>query len=240
MNDDMRGHNKPPEPTPLERAAQLIEAANEGLRTITRIDDDETGGRCQGFVDQLRDAQADLEAERKARIEPLQAAIDLVRMEYRELLELIELARAGLQPLLDDYLERKATKLREQAEQRSVAARLAQVEADRRRRIADQLGATLQDKLDARRAQERADELGELAKKRSRASIKGEWSERAMSQRSHWSAEITDPQTAVAYYATKPEVIEAVRKLASADARRLKDAGAAPPGIRFVEKKKAQ
>lgn len=243
MTDDdfMLGHNMPPEPTVLDRCREIIAAANAGIRSIKVIDNEEVAGRCQGFVSQLRETQADLEAARKAEIDPLQAAMAAIREKYVDPLALITLARAALQPLLDDWLERKRIKLADEKAKQQADAVAAQAAADRLRRNAEQAEATLQQRLEARRAQERADALADTASKPvQRAQIKGEFNpERAMSQRPQWRAEITDAALAAAVYASRPEVIEALTKAASADARRLKDTAAAPPGVRFIETRRA-
>ena len=60
------GHNRPPEPTPIERASELVAAADTWLTTVEAIADAEQAGRAQTFVDQLRANRADLDAARKA------------------------------------------------------------------------------------------------------------------------------------------------------------------------------
>lgn len=241
MNDlPPRDHNQPQETTTLDRVAEIIAAANSGIRDILQINDEETAGRCQGFVDQLRETKADLEAARKAEMAPHDEAIKAIRARYGDHLALLELARTKLQPLLDDWLDRKSAQLVDAKAKQQADAIAAQANADRLRRQAELPGSTLQQQLEARRAQEQADTVADKAAKPvARAQIKGEWSDRAMSQKATWSAEITDVDKAFAIYRNHPDIKATLTKLASADARRLKDAAAAPPGCVFKQTNKA-
>src|ERR1700733_3632931 len=55
------GHNRPPEPTPIERASELVANANLWLTTVEEINDADRAGRAQTFVNQLRGNRDDLD-----------------------------------------------------------------------------------------------------------------------------------------------------------------------------------
>lgn len=246
FDDDLppRDHNVPPTDAML-RTAELIKATNEAMASSAAIYDAETAGRYQGFVTQLRDAKADLEAEMKAAREPHDRAIAAIRARYADSIALIELARTKVQPRIDGWLallQRRA----DDAKQRKVdAANEAQREADQLALLANKPDATIEQQLAAKRAQEEADKARYAANRTpKRAAIKGEWSPRAMTLKKYWAARIVDEDKAIRHFISEPTVraaaLGAILKLCRKLAVETKDAGQAPPGIEFTTTEKAQ
>lgn len=238
MNDDMRGHNLPPEPTPRERAEALVANCNRWMVESPEIASAEQAGRLQGFIDQLRLARTDVEAELKARRAPHDAAIAGLKMAYHEPLNLLGIALAKAKGLADGWLGKEKTRLAREATERARAADEAAATAARAREAAERAGATVESAAVAAKAEADAAVAIEAASKPvGRAQIRGELSSRAMSQRAVWSAVITDEQKALRHYARHIEVraaaLEAIRKIATREAKQIKSETGSPPGIAF-------
>lgn len=237
-------HNRPPSEA-LLRTDDLIKAANAALLTVHMIRDDETAGRFQGFVDQLRDAKTDLEAERSSATEPHDLAIAAIRLQYKDPLALIELARIRLQPLLDNWLQTLKQRAEDKRRAAAAEAQAKQAEADRATQMAEAAGSTIEQQLAARRAQEAATAAAtKLKRAPARPAIRGEFSDRAMSLRTYWSASVDDEDAALEHFREHPEVraaaLAAIRKLCRNLAIQFKDEAQAPPGVRFIKSEKAQ
>ncbi len=244
MNDDMRGHNQPPEPTPRERAEALVANCNRWMVESPEIASAEQAGRLQGFIDQLRLARTDVEAELKARRAPHDAAIAGLKMAYHEPLNLLGIALAKAKGLADGWLGKEKTRLAREATERARAADEAAAVAARAREAAARAGATVESAALAAKAEADAVAAIEAASKPvERAQIRGELSARAMSGRTTWRAEIVDEQKALKHFSRHPEIraaaLAAVVKVATRQAKETKNEAAAPPGCRFVHAEKA-
>ena len=250
MTDDIddvlppRDHNRPPSEAIL-RTLDLIKAANAGIAATPMIRDAETAGRFQGFVDQLRDAKADLDAELAAERKPHDDAIAAIKARFADALALIELARTKLQPLLDNWLDTLRQRAEDQRQRKIEQAQELQAEADQLRALAERPNATIEQQLAARRAQEAATNALYVAQRRpTRAAIKGEFSNRAMSMRTYWAAQIVEPDIAIVHFRDHPDVraaaLGAILKVCRKLAIEAKDEAKAPPGIKFVKTERAQ
>jgi hypothetical protein len=243
MTDAGPGHNQPPSEL-FERNAELIANVNRWLKERPVIRTDEEGGLADDFIGQLRENRDDVEAALKAEREPLDAALFAVRAKYREPMELLDLSIRKLRAMATAFLEAKKARLAEEDRKRREAARAAQEEAERLSREAMKPGASVETTLAASRAHEAAEKAAAAATKGpKRARIKGDYSAKAMTLTTRWRAEVVDDVKALAHFAEHPEVriaaLEAIRKVASAMARDLKDESAAPPGIKFVKEERA-
>jgi hypothetical protein len=243
MNDaPSLGHNQPP-PDPFDRADELIANANKWIKERPEITDEEQAGACQLAIDQLRKVKEDLEADQKSRREPLDLAIAALRIQFRDPLMKIGIAMTRLQEISSAWLSKKRDRLAaEKAEQERIAA-----EARERANAAIEAAVTapsVEHDLEARRATEDALRASKLAAKPvPRAQVRGDYSEKAMSLRATWHAEVIDEKAALKSYAKDPDVrrvclAEALR-LASKLAREKKREDAAPPGFRFWKTEKA-
>jgi hypothetical protein len=238
------GHNRPPAPTPLDRAGELVANANRWVAERPSISDEETAGLGQGFVQQLRDCRADLEAALEKEREPLDLALYAVKVRYKDPLAMIDIALGKMGALLAPFLKAKDDRLRAEAEQRQRLADEAQQRAEHALERARATG-TVEDQL----AMERAAEEAEAARKAAgrpakRAQVKGDYAPRAMSLKTYWHAEVTDADAALAHYGNDASVrlaaLAAATKIASALARELKDERRAPPGFKFVKREVPQ
>lgn len=237
------GHNRPPADCIL-RAGDLVETANRWLAERPVLKSEEEAKLCDSYIGQLRDSRADLIAARNAERAPHEAALAAVNERYADPCELVEIALRRILPLATDWLQRLRDK---QAAER---ARL-QAEADAAKRKAEQLqaeaeraGAPVQATLAAERAEEAAAKAASAAKwAPTKARVKGEYSDRAMSLHGYWSARIADEDKALAHYRDNEEVraaaLAACLKIAKRQSRRIKDAAAAPPGVVFFVKEQA-
>src|SRR5205809_4100339 len=112
MNDMPRGigDNQPP-PDPIGRAGALIANANRWIAERPEIIDAEMAGIAQDFVVQLRENREALDAALKAEREPLDKAIGVIRLKYRDPLELIGIAYTRMQQKLKPWLDREQARL---------------------------------------------------------------------------------------------------------------------------------
>ena len=246
MSDDLppRNHNQPPEPTPVERGAELVANCNRWSAEVPKISDAEQAGRAQAFVDQLRAQTADVEAELKKEREPFDIEIAMLRTKYHQPLMLLGIALDRMKALASDWLDREKARIAREATERRQRAAEAEAAASAAREAAARSGATVEAEAAAREAEDEADALRAAALKPvERPQIRGEFSPRAMSLRVNWRAVITDEQKALKHFAKHPAIraaaLAAIVKLESEHARKVKDATLAPPGVRFDKEEKA-
>ena len=236
------GHNQPPL-DPFDRADELVANANKWIKDRPEIEDEEQAGACQLAIDQLNKVKEDLEAEWKARRQPHDLAIVALRTQFRNPLELIGIAKTRLQEISGAWLSKKRERLAAEKAERERIAGEAQRMATTLASFAKADG-TVEAELAAKRAAEDAAKASKVAAKAvPRAQVRGDYSEKAMSLRDRWHAEITDEKAALKSYAKDPDVrrvclAEALR-LASKLAREKKREDAAPPGFRFWKTEKA-
>lgn len=236
-----RDHNLP---TPLDRAAALIDTANRWRLERPAIVDDEQAGVADEFVTQLRKSRDELRDEQKEELTPIELAETVVRMKYRDPLAKIDLALTGIIAAQTVYLQKKQERLNEEAAQRRRYA------ADMKRRANEAITRatitpTVENDLAAKRATEAALAAEELAEKPpERARAKGDLSAKSMSLRAFWHAEVVDEELALKMiWASAPmraAALVAITKTATQVAGKVKDADAAPPGFRFVRTERAQ
>jgi hypothetical protein len=236
------GHNQPPE-SPIDRAASLVANANRWIAERPTIADNDTAGRAQDFVTQLRETKADLEAAWKAEREPHDKAIGELKTRYRTPLELVGIALTRMGEKLTPWLNAEQDRLREEAEQLRVAAAKAAADVERAKAEAASSG-TIEAELAARRAADDAKRLAKAASKPpARARVKGDLSRRAMTLHANWHAEVVDPDKALKFYGRDPTVraaaLQAATRIASDLATETKDESKAPPGFRFVRTERA-
>jgi regulator of protease activity HflC (stomatin/prohibitin superfamily) len=237
------GHNQPPEPMPAERWAELVDNANVWAKNVATIKSAEQAGRCQAFVDQLRLETEAVEGAWNKEREPYDLALVVLRAKYRPPLELLGIALDKMKALAKDWLDREKARLAHEAAERKRLAAEAEAEALRLRQEAARGGATVQAEAAARQAEQEAEAARALALKPvERPAIKGEFSAKAMSMRTYWSAVITDEKLALKHFAKHPAIrsaaLEAIVKLETAHAKKVKDAAQAPPGVRFEKEER--
>jgi hypothetical protein len=238
------GHNQPPEPTPVERGAELLANCNRWSAEVPKISDAEQAGRAQAFVDQLRLTTADVEAAQKAERQPHDDAIGAIRAKYRGPLELLGIALDRMKALTTDWLDREKARITQEAAERKRLAAEAEAAARLAREQAARSGATVEAEAAARQAEEEAEALRAAALKPvERPQIRGEFSPRAMSLRANWHAVITDEAKALNHFAKHSDIraaaLAAIVKVATKQAKQCKDESAAPPGVKFTRSETA-
>ena len=239
MNDiPTIGDNFPPEPTPFERWAELVDNANTWAKNVPKIGSTEQAGRCQAFINQLRLTTADIEAAEKAEREPHDLAIIAIRAVYRPPLELLGIALDKMKALASDWLDREKARLAHEAAERKRLAAEAEAAALKARQEAARAGATVEAEAKARHAEEQAEAaLALAAKPTERPAIRGEFSARAMSLRSNWRGVIVNETAALKHFARHPSIrsaaIAAIQKEVNKQAKAFKDPTRAPPGVEF-------
>ncbi len=247
MTDDLDdapatvGHNRPPEPTPIERASALVANANLWLTTVEEINDADRAGRAQTFVNQLRENRDDLDAALKAERKPHDDAIGEIKKRYAPPQSLTGIALQKLLALLKPWLDKEKQRLADEQRARQVEAEKTAAEAEALRKAAATAADPVEAELRARDAAKAAEQAARAAnRKPERPQIKSDLAPRAMSLRVTWHAEVVDETAALRAYAKnqsfRTAALEIALRLAGALARTAKDESAAPPGFRFFKK----
>jgi len=247
------GGNNPPGKIELERAAQLIAAANQWMADRPEITDTAMAAEAQAFVDQLRTSKKELGTAQKADLAPHDEAIDAVKAKYRDPLAGVEAAMKVLLEKSGAWLVKERARLAaEKAAQEAEAKRLRE-EADRLEREAREAAAKTEISTedvavaataahDAAKDAKAAERVAD--KKVEAAAIKSDSSRRAMTLRATWRAEVVDESAAIESYKDHPTVrkaaLAAALQVANEAARTSKDETAAPLGFRFFKEERAQ
>jgi hypothetical protein len=252
MSDERRpgiGDNAPPEPTPLERAAELVPACDDWTSKGLLSNEDDARLLSE-FLVQIRKARAAAVEARDAERKPHEDALALIDGRYKVPLAKLDIAIeriAGSKKvvgLLADWMARERNRIAEEAARKKreaeEAERAAQTMADRAA-----TAGTIDAEVEARQAIETAEELRQEAERRpGRVRVKGDLAPKAVGLRDYWSAKIIDWTKARRYYRQDARVVkaydEAVQVCANDDARRLKDKAKAPDGIEFQVREQAQ
>src|SRR5262245_14791333 len=240
MNDDAErggiGGNFPPEPV-IERADELVAATNRLIAEHRVVTDGDTAGRLDEFIKQLRQHRKAVEQQEKREREPHDRAAAEVRAKYKRPLMLLGQCLITAAQMATEYLVFKQARLDREAETRQRAADEAQARAERAAERAATAN-TIEAQIAVQQADEEADAARRLAEREpAKARVKGDLSNRAMSLRAYWSAQIVDETLALRHFAKHPEIRQAalieVKRLCNRLARELKDESKAPPGVRF-------
>lgn len=251
------GDNAPPGPIPgptadeVARVEELTKAANLWLaaterkdaagRTVRLIDDETTATRAEDFQAQIRAELEALEDGRKAKNEPLRKAIKANDDAYKPLVTRLEAINEIIRALRTAWLrivQQRQDEARLAAARAAADAQRLADEAARKAREAEHL--TIEMVVESESAAETAAAATKAAEAALAAKPQqhGDFTKRAGSLRTFWSAAIDDWSAALAYYADNPKVRAAVQELADADARRLKETMRVP-GIRAVGEQRA-
>ena len=232
------GHNRPPEPTPIERASELVAAANTWLTTVEEINDADRAGRAQTFVNQLRANRDDLDAALKAERKPHDDAIGEIKKRFTSPQSLTGIALQKLLALLKPWLGKEKQRLADEQAARQVEAEKTAAEAEALRKAAATAADPVEAELRARDAAKAAEQAARAAaRKPQRAQIKSDLAPRAMGLTTRWHARVVDEKAALKSYAKNETVrlacLEVATRLATQLARSAKTKDAAPPGFEF-------
>ena len=77
------GHNNPPEPTPIERANDAMQALSAFLNDVPVITDGPHLVEAKRLVEHARGAMAEMEAERNSLVRPLNETIAKINVQYK-------------------------------------------------------------------------------------------------------------------------------------------------------------
>lgn len=242
--DAVIGNNNPPDPLLVE-ANERIDAANRWLTERPEITDDEIADKAGGFKGQLAATRKALD---NRRLEENRQWDGAQRAKYGMPLDLLQRAFDAIDGKIKTYLRAKDARLAEEKRQQEAAAeRVRQEAAEAQRRAEEEAkkkgGDVLRAQAEAEAAAKRAEEAAQLAAAPVvRAVVKGTFTQRAITLRTYWDAKITDETKALKSYAKHPEIraaaLDAVRRVAKAEAIATKDKAKAPAGIEFFSEER--
>lgn len=228
------GHNLPPIEEIRQRTDDLIAAADEWLRKVPEIGDDDTAGKASDFLDQLRAEFKAAEAERKAEKQPHADAAKAVDEAYKPIKTRLEKAAEAIKKLLTPWLAKKQAAEDEARRRREEEARKAEEEARRKAEEAAK-AKSIDAEIEAEEAAERASAAAKAAEREANAKVKGDFG-RTVALRTTYRGVIEDHNKALAVYATDPLIVEALEKAIGRDIRAGKRV---IPGVKIIQEQKA-
>lgn len=243
--------NAPPDPlTPIrERVDLLIANTNLWMKTTERqaagepirreIMTPEEAQKLEDFFDQIRKEIKKLETDRKAINKPFEDAVKANNNAFRPFSSALTAIQSILEPIRTLWYKKEEDRLAAEALEKARIAAEEKRRAEEAKRAAE-AAATVEDIIVADEAEERAEEAAKVAEaaQEARPQVRGEYTQRAGSLRTFWTAKITDYPKALAHYANDPKVVDAVQLLANADARANKN-DLAVPGVVAVSEERA-
>lgn len=245
------GGNKPPSPIDdwLPRNAKLVEAADiwlkaleqpvgDGKPPLRKITTEDQAAKAQDFIEQIRKEWKACDDARKAENKPHDDAIKANNEAFRPLLSALEVIANLLKPLQSAWLQEVE---RRQNEERIRLAR----EAEQKRKDAEAAAVkaaqatSVQDVIKADRAQREAEQAAAAARvaQKAKPQVHGDYSTRAASLKTYWSAKITDYDKALQHYGKTDKVRDLIQSLADTDARSLHEA-LQVPGVEPVSERR--
>lgn len=224
----------------LHEAQELVQIVDEWIDAVPEIERSDDAERARDFLGKLTAREKQIEDARKAEKQPFLDAGRSVDDKWREPASLIAACKAPIQKLLKGWLDKEKARLKaEEAAQRAEALRLAK-EAEEAARKAAEERAGVSAAIVAEQAAKRAAEASAAAHKAASARpqvASASGGARRVSIRETWRAEVSDFGRAVKHYWNSPELVAALERLASADAR--KGAREIPGFIVYSEEKVA-
>lgn len=229
------GHNIAPFDQIAERTATLIETANRWITERKEIADDDTAGKANDFLTQLRAEYKAAEDERKKEKQPHLDAGKAVDARYKPITERLTKATDAIKKMLTPYLQKKQ---REEEEARRREQEEARRRAEEERKRAEELakqGNAIEAEIAAEEAAKATEEAEKIEQAPARASAKGEMG-RAATLRTTYTGEIADFDKCLAHYKGHVAIRETLQKLINADVR----AGTHTiPGVRVRQQRSA-
>lgn len=242
--DAVIGNNNPPDPLLIE-ANERIDFANKWLVERPEITDDEIADKAGGFKGQLAATRKALDNRRLAENREWEAA---QAGKYASPLDLLKRAHDAIDAKIKAWLAIKAERLAEEKrKQEAEAERLRQEAAAAARRAEEEAkkkgGDVLRSQAAADALVKQAEEAATAAARpMARAAIKGTYTQRAITLHTYWNAKIVDEAKALKSYAKHPEIraaaLDAIRRVAKAEAVATKDKAKAPAGVEFFSEER--
>lgn len=229
------GHNSDQFTKDKERVEELTATANLWLEKVPEIKSQEQAGKADDFRKQLRAMKKAVEDDRKLETDPLEQEKKKIKARYDALHPFLDVAFTKMGELITPWMEKLEAEKKEAERIAREKADQAAMKAEAAARKAEEAN-NVEASVDADLARQEAEAAAKDAEKISKVKpgIRGENSSRSTSFRTSWVAEVNDIRSAAAYYQEDPGLIEALEKLASADARGGKRK---IPGFKVFEKR---
>jgi hypothetical protein len=229
MLDDVpaaTGHNNPP-----QYRADIVEAhaakANEFLDAggawldLKEITTDEQSGKLTDFISGIKQVAKTVEEDRKQDKKPHDDAGKSVQAAYVPILDKLKLAISKVTPMQTAWLEKvEAAQKAEAARQRAEAEAAARAAAEMERRA--QARNDIAGEAEAEEARKKVAQMKRQAERTANAparSTSATGAGRAVSMRTTWHAELTNPRVAYMHFAEHPEIKATLIRLAEQQAR---------------------
>lgn len=198
--------------------ASVVDAWQAQVGEIARSDDAE---HARDLLARLTSAARSAESERVAEKEPHLAAGRAVDAQWKPVLELLAAAKKPIEALLSAWLKRERERLAAEAAAAREAAAKAEAEARAKLEAAAGIEQATVAAAQVEAARAATADAARLAKARPQV-VSATGGARAASLRMTYRARCTDVLKAVRRYKGRPELIECLERLASADARAAK------------------
>lgn len=232
---------------------EFIDRVNQGVATANKwlaaygtkpVTDEETAKRLADVINQIEKELKAIDTDRLKQVRPHLEERDTINAKAKELGAGLTAALARLVPIRQTWLQYDRDQKQAEINRRAEEARKAQEEAARLAAEAAKPTATVEQIVQAEKAQERvAESLEDLTTAmNTKTTVKGDFMQRAVGLRTIWTAQITDLGAAAVYYATNPvgkaKMLECVQKLADADVKRIKAIDTGIPGVKGVSEER--
>lgn len=230
----------------IDRVNAGVATANKWLAAYgtTPVTDEETAKRLADVINQIEKELKAIDGDRLKQVRPHIEEQKTINDKARELGAGLTAALTKLIPMRQAWLkydrDQKAAEINRRAEE----ARKAQEEALRLAAEAAKPTATVEQIVQAEKAQETvAESMDTLNTAMSaKATVKGDFMQRAVGLRTIWTAQITDLGAAAVYYATNPvgkaKMLECIQKLADQDCKRIKATETGIPGVKGLSEER--
>lgn len=240
------GDNSPPDPL-IAEMNERIDNANRWLKERPDWEqwDLEMADKANFFIEQIGATWSALDERRLEEGREFKKKQDAF---YKDPLTLLTMAKDKMVKLRREWLKRDEDRMLAEKAAKEAAAKEAAEAAEAAQKKAEKAatakgGDPLRAELAAQKAADVAVAAAAAAEAApDKARISGTYSSRAKGLQDYWSAEVTDVSLAFKHYNAKGNpnraliaaaVLEVIQSIATAEAKRIKDETAAPPGIKF-------
>lgn len=222
------GDNNPPAEDALSlRTDQLVTGADTWAEKVAEIADEDTAKRAADFLEQLAKHGQSLEEERTRLRKPLQDQLQAIQDRFVPLQQRVKACITIIKGRLDPWLDKLKKKQQEEAAEAKRRADEAAAEAQRKLEESRQHKGrgTVEAIVAAEQAQQEAKIAATDARRAAKAKpqARGDFTSKALSQRTTWSARIVDKEQALIFLQDESEITEALQRVANRLAREKHD-----------------